>query len=152
MQVFRRDNEEGKVLLGDSAHPTARSRQPGGAREAPASRAGCKVLTSLWVTPGKSRDLRRESSPRRARRRLYPDGASRQTPPRLARAPRCLQPPRLGETLVRLRRATGDGFARPGTSGSQYRVPGNVERGAARSGVARAAGEPGWRAAGRCLA
>lgn len=151
MQFFKRDNEEGRVL-GDSAHPTARSRQPGCAREAPAPRAGCRVLTSLRVMPVRGRDLRREPSPRRARGRLRPDGASRQTPPRLARAPGCLQPPRLGEMLVRLRCAAGEGFARPGTAGSQYRALGGAEHGAARSEAARPAGEPGWRAAGRCRA
>lgn len=56
--------------------------------------------------------------------------------------------PRAEETLVRLRCAAVEGFARPGTAGGEYRVSGGAERGAARSGAARAAGGAGLAGAG----
>lgn len=61
MQIFRRDNEEGKLLLGDSAHPAAWSHQPGGAPRGTSSKSGrWSTHRSLTVTPGKGRELRRE--------------------------------------------------------------------------------------------
>lgn len=138
MQPFERENEDGKLLLGHGAHPT-----PGPSRQAVPRGTGSEVLTSVTGTPGKDRALRQESGGQAAAKpgRGVPVNAAVTRPGSWGRgdaASPCSGRPRR---------------ALPGRQcGRSVPGAGGAERGAARSGAAGAAGEPGWRTAGRCPA
>lgn len=140
--------------MGSCSSATARTRRPVPAArrcpEAPAATAGGKVLTSVTVTPGKSRGLRQEPGGQAAAAkpgRGVPVNAAVTRPSSFGSPGRPGPGRRCFGCSARPRRAL---LARQ--RGRSVPGAGGAERGAARSGAAGPAGEPGWRAAGRCPA
>lgn len=142
--AFGRDKKMGSCSS-TTARTDARSQQPGGARGHWQHQRAVKVLTSVPVTPGKGRGPRQEPGGQAAATKPGRGGPVKAA---VTRPGSSVPPAAPGRGDAGSLALCGRGeLCWAGSAVSQYR-----ERGAARSGAAGPAGEPGWRAAGRCPA